>query len=603
VSASLDPALVTPPGESLLTLDVSGATADGDYTLVVSGTAQMTNTHTVPVYLRVSTAVPVAPTLLAPADGALAQPTQDLTFQWSPLPQVADHRLQVDTAPTFPAPVVDVSGITGGSYTLETDLSTATCYFWRAGGTNACGAGEWAFPFHFATVNLAVAFADDMESGTGNWSHAAAQGVDHWQLSTAQSHSPTHAWFVPDDAVVTDSRLWNTVAVPIGAGSTLTFWHRYQFEGSSYDGSVLEISTNGTTWSDLGPYITAGGYNGVVSTCCSNPLGGRQAWTGDLTTWTQVSVNLNSFAGQSVYIRWRLGCDSSVSDVGWYIDDVEITAPLPPNPVPTLSGITPDSGASYAATPVVISGGGFVAPVYPRLGDTWLLSPTVVSSTTLSAVVPAGMADGVYGLTLVNGDCQDAVLPDAFTVFSGCISPTVTLLESDSPVELGEPMHFTVTVEGMEPFTYTWDFGGPGVGEGLDTATPVYSYTAPGEYTVTVTVTNACGSDVESLVVEVSCTAPEVSFTSDSPVLVGEPMHFVATVSGTLPFVYTWDFGGPGVGEGLDTPTPVYTYTAYGSYTVTLTVENACGGDEYQAQVKAFYANTIYLPVILRDTP
>ena len=89
----------------------------------------------------------------------------------------------------------------------------------------------------------------------------------------------------------------------------LSFWHRYQIEGG-FDGAVLEISTDGGgTWSDLGPYITANGYTGTISTNYRNPLGGQPAWTGDLTTWTEVTVDLSSFAGQSVNIRWRLGSD------------------------------------------------------------------------------------------------------------------------------------------------------------------------------------------------------------------------------------------------------------------------------------------------------
>jgi len=508
VTAAFDPDAAQAPFSATLTLDVADAALAGEYGIVVTATDHVSVTRQAAVNLLVAEDAPESPALTSPADGATGQPFQP-TLQWLPTALTRSYRVQVDTTPLFGAPLVDVGDIAGTSYTLGAPLAGGRCYWWRAQSDNVCGSGPWADPFHFATVNLALAFADDMESGAGNWSHAAAQGVDHWQLSTAQSHSPTHAWFVPDDAVVTDSRLWNTVAVPVGVGSTLTFWQRYQFEGTSYDGAVLEISTNGSTWSDLGPYITAGGYNGTVSTCCSNPLGGRQAWTGDLTTWTQVSVNLNSFAGQNVYIRWRLGCDSSISDVGWFIDDVQITAPLPPNPAPIVSGISPDSGAPDSETPVVISGSGFVETPSVRLGSTWLLSPTLVSSTTLNAVVPAGLAEGVYDLTLVNGDCQEAELLGAFTVVSGeCISPTVTLLESDSPLQLGRPMHFTATVAGTQPFTYTWDFGGPGVGAGLDTPTPVFTYTAAGAYTVTLDVSNACGSDEASILVEALPTYP-----------------------------------------------------------------------------------------------
>jgi hypothetical protein len=52
-----------------------------------------------------------------------------------------------------------------------------------------------------------------------------------------------------------------------------------------FDGGVLEISfDDGLTFQDIvaaGGTFVRGGYNGTISTCCGNPLAGRQAWTGN----------------------------------------------------------------------------------------------------------------------------------------------------------------------------------------------------------------------------------------------------------------------------------------------------------------------------------
>ena len=52
------------------------------------------------------------------------------------------------------------------------------------------------------------------------------------------------------------------------------------------DGGVLEVSfDNGLTFQDIltaGGTFIYGGYNGSISTCCGNPLAGREAWTGQL---------------------------------------------------------------------------------------------------------------------------------------------------------------------------------------------------------------------------------------------------------------------------------------------------------------------------------
>jgi hypothetical protein len=310
-------------------------------------------------------------------------------------------------------------------------------------------------------------------------------------ISAVQSHSPTHAWYVSDDSVVTDTRLRTTTPITIHVGSTLTFWHRYAFEGNSYDGSVLELSTNlGITWSDLGSHISINGYNGTIYTGYSNPLGGRAGWTGDLTDWTQVTVDLSSFAGQEVLIRWRLGSDSSVGDTGWYIDDVQITAPLPPNPSPTLASINPNMGGSDVPTPVVITGTNFMGSPVLKLGDTWLESVVVVDPSTINAVVPAGIAAGVYDLTIYNGDCQSDVLEAAYMVFVGDEPITGLTATNDGPTVLGNLTTLTATIETGSNVIFTWNFGDESTGNG---AVATHTYTSSGVYTVQVTATNSHG--------------------------------------------------------------------------------------------------------------
>jgi hypothetical protein len=167
-------------------------------------------------------------------------------------------------------------------------------------------------------------FCDDMESGSGNWTHNAAQGTDDWAIVTTSSHSPTHAWYTADVSGVTDKRLWNTAPVAIpGAveSATLAFWHRYGFE-SGYDGSVVEISTDGgATGADVGSKITQNGYNSTLSSGSGNPLGGRQAWSGT-AAWNEVKVDLSAYIGMSVQVRFRIGTDVYLSGTGWWIDDV-----------------------------------------------------------------------------------------------------------------------------------------------------------------------------------------------------------------------------------------------------------------------------------------
>lgn len=574
ITASFDPSQAPAPYTSTLTLDVAPGAPAGDHTIAITATDQISWTQSTWLDLRVADSAPAVPELFTPADGSVDQPFQP-DFTWESLMLVDSYEFQLGTSPLFEAPLFDVSNLPQSIYTLPTPLDGNRCYWWRAKAENVCGEGAWAEPFHFTTAALQLAFSDDMEDGGGLWSHAATPGVDHWAISSAQSHSPTHAWFVPDDDVVTDSRLWITQPVEVGTGSSLTFWHKYSFEGTDYDGAVLEVSANGSPWADLGAYIISNGYNGTIATGWGNPLAGREGWTGDLTEWTKVEVDLSAFAGQSIQFRWRIGCDSSVSDTGWYIDDVQITGPMPPTPAPIVTEVVPNNGSPFEPTPVQILGSNFIETPNARLDDTWLLSVTLVSSTTLEAVVPAGLVSGTYTLTLYNGDCQTAVLPEAFTITSDAAPVAVddsAVTDEETPVlidvlandydpegsplsitAVGAPLHGSAVISGTQVlYTPLADYYGP------DT----FTYTASDGYledTASVSLTVNPVNDTPVVIDDEAVTD------EDQPVLiavlandydpegiqlsitaVGAPLHGSAVISGTqvlyTPFA---DYYGP----------------------------------------------------------
>jgi len=175
----------------------------------------------------------------------------------------------------------------------------------------------------------AAVFADDVEGTTALWTVDGSGAGADFAVSTAAANSPTHSWFVPDPSEISDRRLATAaaIALPASPPATLEFWHRYNFE-SHYDGGVLESSLDGSVWTDIGAArIVAGGYTGTISSSFSNPLAGRQAWGGDLASFTRVEVDLADFAGDARFLRWRFASDTSSSDTGWYVDDVRVLVP------------------------------------------------------------------------------------------------------------------------------------------------------------------------------------------------------------------------------------------------------------------------------------
>jgi hypothetical protein len=182
-----------------------------------------------------------------------------------------------------------------------------------------------------ATGPDAVYFADDMESGGGNWTHGGSG--DTWALSTARAHSGTTSFHATDVASVSDQQLESLeFALPPVPGITFEFWSWQEVEDSSsgcYDGGIVEASTdNGATWTQLpDAAMSTLPYDGPVATGYSNPIGGQDAWCGDPRDWTFTVVDLTAYAGQAVRLRFRLATDSSVSREGWYVDDVRVITP------------------------------------------------------------------------------------------------------------------------------------------------------------------------------------------------------------------------------------------------------------------------------------
>jgi hypothetical protein len=131
--------------------------------------------------------------------------------------------------------------------------------------------------------------------------------------------------------------------INVGAGVTLSFWHNYAFE-SGFDGGVVEISTNGTTWLDIGTNATVNGYNSTISTGYSSPIGGRRAFSGSISGFVQTLIPLTAYAGKSVYLRFRQADDTSVAATGWYVDDVSISQQW------VSIGSAPANTASFAWT-------------------------------------------------------------------------------------------------------------------------------------------------------------------------------------------------------------------------------------------------------------
>lgn len=180
--------------------------------------------------------------------------------------------------------------------------------------------------------------------------------------------------------------------------------------------------------------------------------------------------------------------------------------------------------------------------------------------------------DAYFGL-----GCSGAIsYPSLITVGA---APTVSFTSTDtySACELPFAVSFTPVVTGVGPFDYFWEFELPDGTFATATAPfPTYSWTAPGTYDVTLTVTSSSGCVV-------SYTASDL-VTIDTLVITPEALpsqgcipfstEFVATATEDL-VSWHWFFGD---GASSFAENPSHTYYDDSCYTVTFigTTVNGC---------------------------
>ncbi len=155
--------------------------------------------------------------------------------------------------------------------------------------------------------------------------------------------------------------------------------------------------------------------------------------------------------------------------------------------------------------------------------------------------------------------------------------PTASLPSADfsgTPTTLcaGQTVTYTNLSIGS-PTSYSWSFSG-GTPATSTAANPTVTYNTAGTYSVTLTATNASGSDVETKTNYITVNAlPTATATSNSPICTGQTLNLsTPTVSGAT---YSWS-GPGGYTAAIRNPSRTNATTAMsGIYTVTVTA-NGC---------------------------
>jgi hypothetical protein len=422
---------------------------------------------------------------------------------------------------------------------------------------------------------------DDRDANTtGGLTAAVVAGANSWASSTTRAFSATNSWKAGDPATTSDVTL-TSAPFTVAGFTNLSFQHFYNTE-RGWDGGMVAISVNNGAWQDAAPYFTQNGYNSVFGSPTASA--GKPCFSGLSSTATGAAafqrsvVNLSSFSGQSIRVRFQMQSDASVAGEGWYIDNILVQNGcgdyqlvkalsgatvldsysqaiflLPPPPIPTIVGFAPGSGP--VGTSVVITGTNFIAPATVSFNGTAATGVVINSATQITVPVPVGATTGPITIATAAGTATSST---SFRVL-----PTVAITSPAGPSGSNTSTSpFAVTV------TFSQAVTGFGASDVALTNGALSSFAGNGT-TYTFNVTPAANGPVT---VNVPANAAQNS-TADGNVA-ATPFSLIYMQGITAAPVLT----APANGSLLNTATPAYLGTAPAGSTVTVYVDNVSIG-------------------------
>ncbi|MCF6300219.1 MAG: immune inhibitor A, partial [Proteobacteria bacterium] len=175
------------------------------------------------------------------------------------------------------------------------------------------------------TVN-ATDFIDGAESSETMMQSKLDLGNNGWTRVSSSSNSGANSWFTTDEASYSDKSLISPWLTLDAGGNVLSFALSYNTEGDStqrWDGALLEIREPGGTWVDIGN-LSSVPYDGRLHT--NNTAQARMVWSGQQVGWRSATVNLaETYQGKTIQFRFRMISDSSVSAIGFFVDDIRMS--------------------------------------------------------------------------------------------------------------------------------------------------------------------------------------------------------------------------------------------------------------------------------------
>lgn len=392
-----------------------------------------------------------------------------------------------------------------------------------------------------------VTFTDNSTVGSGalaSWSWDFGDGNGQPSITNSTTHTYGTAGTFPVTMIVTDANgCSNSTIKPV----TIAPVPVASFSGSPISACAPPLLVNFTSTSTITGTVT-------------------YSWDfGDGNTSTQQnpSNTYNALGGYNVGLTVTQGACTSTTTVNNYIGIQNIVADFSADIVSVCAGQTITfTNLSFPLT----------------ANHSWDFG----DGTTSTAANPthAYAAGGTYTITLVEGSggCQNSVIKTGYIT----VDPSpVAAFSANQTAGCSAPLGVVFSNTSSPGSLYTWDFGdGSSAFTTGSTANFLYSYTTPGAYTVSLSVTsgaNGCvTTEVKNNYIVISdptadfdaspfqgCIPLPVTFTSTS-IATGDPI-----------LNYSWDFGNGTASTA--TGTANNTYNAIGLYSVKLVITTTAG--------------------------
>jgi hypothetical protein len=363
---------------------------------------------------------------------------------------------------------------------------------------------------------------DEMVAATGSYSATAPLGSGQWIMQMVALRAPSGGTNVPTVTGVspnTGSTAGGTSVTITGAnfatGATVKFGSTAATNVVEVSGTSITATTPSGSAGAVTVTVTIGGQSGSLAsgfTYVATPtVTSVSPNTGTTAGGTAVTISGTNFVtGATV----KFGPTAATNVV--VVSSTSITATTPAGSagavtvtvtvsgqsgsltngftyvvVPTVTGVSPNTGTTAGGTAVTIAGTNFASGATVKFGSTAATNVVVVSGTSITATTPAGSAGAVTVAVTIGG--QSGSLASGFTYVA---TPTVTSVSPNTGTTAGGT---TVTISGANFVAgATVKFGPTAATNVVVVSSTSITATTPagsaGAVTVTVTVSGQSGS-------------------------------------------------------------------------------------------------------------